>query len=593
MTSANIPDRPSENTWPLNWIERRGVAETLACAIAFLAYVPTLGFQFVYDDEPQIIQNPAIHAWRYLPHYFTSHAWAELGPNSRGNYYRPLFLLWFRLNHAMFGLDPKGWHLTTVLCHVAATYIVFALVRRLAASPVIAFSAATLFALHPVHIESVAWVSGITDPLMAIFLIGSFLAYLRFREGNRWGWMGLALTLFALGLLEKETTVVLGPLVFVYAWLYAEQRAWISRFAFALKHSLPFLALTVLYLALRAHVLRGLSHTVTRVAWSSIWLTEPSIVWLYFRHLLLPVGLSGLYGLPYVDNPASAAFVVPSALLLALILALAWGIRLLEDARLALFACYWIALPIFPVLWLRAFAEGDIAHDRYLYIPSVGFVLLVSLCLAGFANHWRASHKTLQLAGLAALALAYALGTVTQQTYWASDLLLYERAYRIAPHDNLICNDLGTALMDAGHPGGAIALYSQVLAREPGYWLSNYNLGYTYYKIGRLQDAEAFLRRAISINAMDSDQYIYLGLSVWRQGRTDEAVQYIQHAIQIRPSAPGYHFVLGVIRQDQKNLAAAESEFALELKYQPESNAARQRLTAIRTAGAGHPDKRK
>jgi tetratricopeptide (TPR) repeat protein len=583
----------SENAGVVRWIARRGVAETLACAIAFLAYVPTLGFQFVYDDEPQIIQNPAIHAWHYLPHYFTSHAWAELVPNVRGNYYRPLFLLWFRLNHAVFGLDPKGWHLTTVLCHVLATYLVFTLVARLTADRLVAFSAATLFGLHPVHIESVAWVSGVTDPLMAIFLMGSFLAYLRFRQGNRWGWMGLALTLFALGLLEKETTVVLGPLVFVYAWLYAEQRAGISRFASALKHSLPFLALTVMYLALRAHVLRGLSHTVTPVAWSSIALTEPSIVWLYFRHLLLPVGLSGLYGLPYVDNPASAAFVGPAALLLALILALAWGTRRLEDARLALFAYGWIALPILPVLWLRAYAEGDIAHDRYLYIPSFGFVLLVSLCLAGIANYWRASRKTLQLAGLAALALAYALGTVTQQTYWASDLLLYDRAYRIAPQDNLICNDLGKALMDAGHPGGAIALYSQVLAREPGYWLSNYNLGYTYYKIGKLQDAEAFLRRAISINAMDSDQYIYLGLSVWRQGRADEAVPYIQHAIEIRPSAPGYHFVLGVIRQDQNNLAAAESEFAQELKYYPESDAARQRLTAIRTAGAGHFDIRK
>ena len=202
--------------------------------------------------------------------------------------------------------------------------------------------------------------------------------------------------------------------------------------------------------------------------------------------MLFPVGLSGLYGLPYVDNPVSAAFLVPTVLLLALILALAWGIRRLEDARLALFAFCWMALPIIPVLWLRAYAEGDIAHDRYLYIPSMGFVLLLSLFLAEVANHWGASQKTLQIACLAVLALAYALGTVTQQTYWASDLLLYKRAYQIAPRDNLICNDLGTALMDAGNPGEALALYSQVLAREPGFWLSNYNLGYTDYKIGKL-----------------------------------------------------------------------------------------------------------
>ena len=575
-----------ENSGALGWIARRGFAETLACAIAFLAYVPTLGFQFVYDDKPQITQNPAIRAWHYLPNYFTSHVWAELYPHVGGDYYRPVFLLWFRLNHAMFRVNPVGWHLTTVLCHVAATWLVFLLVRRLAANPWIAFSAATLFALHPVHIESVAWVSGVTDPLLAIFLLGSFLAYLRFRERNQLGWMGLALALFVLGLLEKETAVVLGPLAFLYAWLYAEERPWIFRFAMALKDSLGFLALTGLYLPLRAHVLHGLSHPSSPVTWSTMVLTAPSILWLYLRHLLIPGGISGLYGLPYVQNPASAAFVVPMALLLAFILALAWGIRRLEDARLALFACGWMVLPIIPVLWLRTFSAGDIAHDRYLYIPSIGFVLLVSLFLSKMADHWPASHKTLQLSGLAFFALTYALGTITQQTYWASELLLYQRAYRIAPHDNLICTNLGAALMDAGYADSAISLYSQVLAREPGYGLANYDLGYAYYKTGKFKDAEVFLRRAIQINPVDSDQYICLGLSLWRQGRIEEAAQAIQQAIQIRPSAPGYHFALAMIRRDQNDLPAAESELKLELQYNAESRVARQQLDALASGPA-------
>jgi len=577
----------SENRGLLAWIERRGVAETLACALAFLVYVPTLGFQFVYDDKPQIVQNPAIHAWRYLPHYFTSHAWAELYPHVNGNYYRPLFLLWFRLNHAAFGLDPEGWHLTTILCHVAATYMVFILIRRLVASRWIAFTAATLFALHPVHMESVAWVSGVTDPLMAIFLIGSFLSYLSFREDRRGRWMALALSLFALGLLEKETIVVLGPLVFVYAWLYAGEESWHCRFTCALKHSLAFFGLTILYLFLRAHILHGLSHSVTPLSWRSMALTEPCIVWLYFRHLMIPAGLSGLYGLPYVTKLISAAFLVPTALLLMLILLLVWCISRLHDARLALFACCWIVLPIIPVLFLRAYAEGDIAHDRYLYIPSIGFVLLMSLFLAEITSRWPPIQERLQPGVLLIIAVVYAVATVTQQTYWASDLLLYGRAYRIAPHDNLICNDLGAALMDDGKSGEAVALYSQVLAREPGFWLSNYNLGYTYYKLGRFKEAEELLRRAISINAADSDEYIYLGLSVWRQGRTEEAVQYMRQAIQIRPSAPGYHFALAMILREQNNIAAAEYEFKQELWYNPQSAAAQQQLNALTSGAAG------
>lgn len=582
MQAENSPESGSISKWML----RRGVAETLACALAFLVFVPTLGFQFVYDDKPQVLENPAIHAWGYVPNYFTAHAWAELYPHVSGNYYRPLFLLWFRINHAIFGVNPTGWHLSTVLCHVAATYLVFALVRRLTTSQWMAPTASLLFALHPVHIESVAWVSGVTDPLMAVFLIGSLLAYLLFREGGQWKWMRGALILFALGLLVKETAVVLGPLVFAHAWLFAERTEWRARLSSALRSSLGFLALTLLYISIRARIIGGLGHSVTPLTLTTIGLTEPSIVWLYIRHMLFPVGLSGLYGLPYVTNPASAAFLVPAVLLLVFILAVAWGIHRLEDPRLALFACCWIALPILPVLWLRAYAEGDIAHDRYLYLPSIGFVLLVTLFIGEAAKYWRSNQMLWLRAGVAILALGFAAATVTQETYWASDLLLYQRAYTLAPHDNLICNNLGTALLDAGNPGQAIALYSQVLAREPGFWLSNYNLGYAYYRMGDFKQAESFLRRAIAINATDSDEYIYLGLSLWRQGRADEAVPCVQNAIQIRPSAQGYHFALAMIRRDQKDIAAARAELNLELHYHPESTAARQQLELLASGEA-------
>jgi tetratricopeptide (TPR) repeat protein len=135
--------------------------------------------------------------------------------------------------------------------------------------------------------------------------------------------------------------------------------------------------------------------------------------------------------------------------------------------------------------------------------------------------------------------------------------------------------------MDAGYPDRAIALYSQVLGREPAYGLANYDLGFAYYKTGKFKDAEIFLRRAIQINPADSDEFICLGLSLWRQGRIDEAAQYIQQAIQIRPAAPGYHFALAMIRRDQNDLPAAESELELELQYNPDSIVARQQLDAL------------
>jgi hypothetical protein len=116
---AQIPPHPLPFLHPT-------IAQSLACLAAALVYVATLSFGFVYDDVPQILKNPAIQSWKFVPQYFTSHVWAAIYPNTPGNYYRPLFLLWLRLNYALFGTDAAGWHLTSIACHVLATCSYFA-----------------------------------------------------------------------------------------------------------------------------------------------------------------------------------------------------------------------------------------------------------------------------------------------------------------------------------------------------------------------------------------------------------------------------------------------------------------------------------
>src|ERR1700722_4835856 len=155
-----------------SWIDRPGLAETVVCAITALVYMATLSFGFAYYLIPQTLQNPAVHEWRFVPQYFSSHVWAAIYPNTSGNYYRPIFLLWLRLNYAFFGADAAGWHLTSVACHVLATWLVFRIVRQMAGDRATALLAALIFGVHPAHIENVAWISGVTDPLMACFVLG-------------------------------------------------------------------------------------------------------------------------------------------------------------------------------------------------------------------------------------------------------------------------------------------------------------------------------------------------------------------------------------------------------------------------------------
>ena len=156
-------------------------------------------------------------------------------------------------------------------------------------------------------------------------------------------------------------------------------------------------------------------------------------------------------------------------------------------------------------------------------------------------------------------------------------------AYSIAPRDNLICTNLGSALLEAGYSDAAIALYSQVLSREPTYWLSNYDLGYAYYKLGKPHAAEIYLRRALSVNDRDSDTLITLGVCIWKQGRTSEAIPYIQRAIAARPSGPGYHFALAMMLRGMGDLNGAKREFKQELHYNPDSVLARRQLDAMKS----------
>ena len=540
--------------------------------MAFISFVQTLAFRFVYDDRQQILENAAITSWSQVPHYFTSHVWAGIQASS--DYYRPLFLLWLRVNHAIFGLAPWGWHLTSVLCHVVVAWLVFAVLARLSGSRGVGFVGGLLFAIHPVHIENVAWISGITDPLMSAFLLAGYLAFLRSMEtgASRW-WVPGSCALFGLALLTKETAAAFPFVVLVYALVFTASGKWTRRAGAAAKRTLPFFVVLGTYLLARASVLHGVTKLAT-TGWTSMLLTLPSVAWLYVRHLFVPMGLSGFYGMPFVEQWRSAAFLVPLLLLAVVVASVICWIARSEQRRMYVFACCWMVLFLAPAFYLRAFSAGDIAHDRYLYLPSVGFVLFVALGMKSVLSRWQSEWTKPALAATALIAIPYLLATMSQQEHWATNILLYNRAMQVAPDDRKASNNLANELALAGHPEKAISVYEQILSRDPSDSMAVYNLGYTYYRLGMMTEAEVHLRRAVEMNPRFSDGFMYLGLAELNQGKSTAAEQDARRAIQLTPDKQGYHFALAMILAKQQNKVGAEQEFREEMKYHPESAAA-------------------
>ncbi|HEX8088494.1 MAG TPA: hypothetical protein VF762_06545, partial [Blastocatellia bacterium] len=360
-----------------------------ALVLTFVAYAGTLSYDFVYDDQSQIVRNPNIASWKFAPLYFTQHVWSHLQVKLMGNYYRPVFLLWLLLNNTLFGLNAAWWHLATVVIHVAATFMVYLLARRLSKDAVVAAIATLIFGLHPAHIEGVAWVSGVTEPLLALFLIPSFLFYLNWREARPKARLYLAasVVLCALAMLAKETALVLPAFILVYEWIHRHAAPAvdprIKRILLGLRHATPYVAVTVGYLAARTAVLRGLGHAQSSLSLSTLALTWPSVLWFYLKQMFWPVNLSVFYDVPYVTSPGLANFAWPVIGLAAFSTCLWLMWRKLEDgARVSMaMAVAWLTLPILPVLNLSVFAEGETVHDRYLYLPSIGFAIIAAIAL--------------------------------------------------------------------------------------------------------------------------------------------------------------------------------------------------------------------
>lgn len=612
----------------------------LPCLLVVCSAIPylfSLQSGFVYDDDAQIVHNQAIRSWSGVVSYFVPAVISRDKPAAiNGNYYRPLFDVWLRLNYALFGLDATAWHVASLLLHLAVTLLVFLLLRRhfssittaaspaatsaaspaatsasfmgdsgtrLADLPWLAAAGALLFAIHPVHVESVVWASGATDPLAALFLLSALLLWMRGSETSRVIFRVASLFCYAAALLAKETSIILPGMIFVYAMLGVglpetpvaqESRSHdIGRFWPALRQAIPFVTVSVVYLAARIAALRGFRAVTPWISKSHVLLTLPRVLAFYASHLLWPAHLSLFYDLQPVLAPG-AGFWLP-LFLLAAIGASACLLWSRQKNRIVPLAFAWLFLPLVPVLDIALFQREDFAHDRYLYLPVIGLAMLVPALLqwltgrflraTSASQDWWPVHPAQRRVFLAMITLSFALlafSTAAQAQFWRDDLALYEHAMERSRNTGAR-NNLASLYAKMGRATEADAMLAPLVQEQPNSWLANYNFGYVNYQEKRFDLAERYLLRAIALDPSDASQYTYLGLTYLREGRHADAEAQLRAALQHDPSAEGCHLALGLIFKEKGDLQGAKNEFMLEMKAHPSLVAANQ-LSVVSTA---------
>jgi protein O-mannosyl-transferase len=413
--------------------ELRNVA--IIAVAAFAVFANTLGGNFVYDDKRQILQNPLIQSSELYSRALRSDVWAFKGSEkfAGSNYWRPTFTAWSIVNFRLFGTSPFGWHLTNVLLHIAACLLAYFLLLQWRIPKTASLLITLLFAVHPVHVESVAWISGSPDLLMAAALLGSFLL-IRREGGSRSRRYAFAALLFAVALGAKEVAIAALP---VYALIFGlreddqgETEGW--RFDVrSTKFVAPFAAIAGLYLAARQKVIGSFALPVDDAAsFSSAILTAPAAFLFYIRQSLFPYWLGPNYPLRPVESFDVAGFLAPLLLVLALLLVV-WLV--VKKSRIALIGAAIFVCLLAPAMYISAFPREQIVHDRYLYLSLFGLLIVGYYAPRPLIDR---SAKAARSIGWATAAVTLALGiqTISYNSVWASDAALWRHAVKIDPN---------------------------------------------------------------------------------------------------------------------------------------------------------------
>ena len=574
-------------------------------ALVFATYWNTLPGDFVYDDNEQIVENTWITDSKYLPSIFSSHSFGFAKGKELGTTYRPLVFSVYMAEYSFFGLDPKGWHFVNIIFHALNTILVFFTASVLLKGPgekwifnsLPPFAVATVFALHPVNSEVVSWVGCVPELAYTLLCMSAFYIYIRSRSAAMpflFHWASAMLFFFAL--FAKETAISLPILVFIYDQLQPKKEKLLS--IGSIKRYIPFAFFTVLYFIIRLSALGGMAprgNMYPYLSWDQYVLNAGALFVKYLRVLAVPA-----YDYPFQILDPVFSITEPRAFISVALISAMLPVFLLLRKRVN--PLYWLAaafiiFPLLPALYLPGLSRAPFA-DRYLYLPSVGFALMLAILFKkALFRAEAANSRNLRTAAISAfliLAVFYALGSGYRNLRWRDDFTLWRSSLEGASNNYYAMYQLGTASLrkdmhdeaisnfreairttsankypDAGLIGNArlnlayayqskglleeaTAEYLEILRSYPDHAVSNYELASIYMERGMLDDAITYFLRSARYfrDPMDiRDALLNIGNCHFKKGNFNEALLSYQEALSITPGDPAVLKNISVVKR--------------------------------------------
>lgn len=554
----------------------------LVATLAFGVYANTLNNAFVNDDEHQVLMNPWIQDVGNIPTIFSSSVWAFVHSRTTTDYYRPMMHLIYLVNFQLFGFQAWGFHLVNALLHAANTALLFLVAalwvqagpERGPGAPLsppmfrvwmpIPLVAALLFATHPIHTEAVAWIASVPELTFTFFGLAALAFYIHeeARPQPKWwpSWV-----CFCLALLCKETAVTLVGVFALFDLLLGRSRRTPGALA---RRWLPYVVTVAVYLIVRHQVLES-----TLVRRGSLWNLTPIQLVLsaldlfrqYVWALLLPVDLNFWHAFHPVESLFSLGALSALAVAAAFAVVCWWAWKF---DRTVAFGLALLVIPLAPAFYIAALPAKPFA-ERYLYLPSAGFVLVAALLLARLASR---PHLRLAVSGLVlAVATLFAVATVRRNEVWTDALTLYTDSAAKSAGVPTPPLSLAAELLKRGQRREAIAQFRILLQVEPRNAAYLSALGNALLLDGQTSEAIVRLRAAVELDPKSLETMNDLAIAVRREGKATEAIGLYRQALAIDSGYVEAHFNLGSALADSGDIPGALEQYRAAVRLRPEN----------------------
>src|SRR6266478_9491366 len=545
VTPAVVSERPDVQrpVWQRDWL-----SAFLLIALVFVSYARVLNAGFIWDDESHLTQNPCVVGPLGLKDIWTT---------TRAVYY-PLVLTTFWTLHKFVGLSPSPYHILNVLMHAGSAVLLWRVLRELGVRG--AWLGAALWGLHPVMVQSVAWVTELKNTQSCLFYLLSILCFLKVDSegtGNRLRWwrLGWALLFFVMAIASKPSTVMLPAVLALCIWWRRGQIQ--SRNLMTL---IPFVLISAL--ASVWTIWEQKFHAGARgPEWAQTWperlIIAGRAIWFYLGKLIWPHPLIFVYPRWEISPSRLTAYLPLLAGLVGLVVL--WLTRG-KWKRSVSFAAAYFVISLFPVLGFFSvyFFRYSFVSDHFQYLASMGPLALAGAAFATLVGRFcetplelacdtdalqsssdnvGVARGRLFLGSLGCSILLLSLGFLTWQqgTVYHDLITFYTRTLTKNPACWMAHYNLGIALQDHGETDQAITHYRQAIELRPGYAEAHYNLGRLLGEKGEFNDAIKHYEATLAINPADAEAHNNLGATLFQAGRVDDAIAHYQEALAVRP----------------------------------------------------------